>query len=282
MKNAGNPVLRAQHENWTVLHRCKLIHSLFVMAITLISVLVATILVVAAQIVAGRVGALLSTIVLVGMLAYLAPPYFSFRVSQKHDIVLIACFGMMGLMVSRSGPRVREITGSGVRGQSVADQYAPAGSTVDLAGALEGLMASEFGASMRSSGLVIDAANVVLPCSKTEAIDLLKRVVADSLAVQRTRRISIYSGRQPGTLRLFIAAHRVWPSPSGETIAVGRRAELCTPIAFPACSARFRANWFDNGYDLVYQIFFDQIFPEEAESAEPGFSAAQGSPNNPA
>ncbi len=245
------------------------------MAITLISVLVATILVVAAQLVAGRAVALLSTIVLVGMLAYfVAPPYFSFQVSQKHDIVLITCFGMMGLMVSTSGPRVREITGGNLRGPSRANQHPPASSAVDLAGALEGLMASEFGASMRSSGIVVDAANdganVALPCSKTEAIDLLQRVVADSLAVQRTRRISIYSGRQPGTLRLFIAAHRVWPSPSGETIAVGKRAELCTPIAFPACAARFRANWFDNGYDLVYQIFFDE--------AESSLSAGQGFP----
>jgi hypothetical protein len=55
---------------------CKLEHSRSVMVITLISILVASILVLASHVIAGRLVALLSTAVFMPMLAYfMMPPY---------------------------------------------------------------------------------------------------------------------------------------------------------------------------------------------------------------
>lgn len=170
-------------------------------------------------------------------------------------MILITCFGVVGLMVARSAPKVREITWRGASGAGAS----PADNSVaDLSRVIEELLDSNLGSRLCAAGIAVDAGNVVLPCSLSRAIELLKIVLADSLNVQRTERISIHNGRQPGFLCLFVAAHRVWPPPAGESIAIGRHPALCTPLAVSRSSPYYRANWFDNGSDRIYQIFFEQ------------------------
>jgi hypothetical protein len=226
------------------------------MAISLISIFVASVLVLASHAIAGRLVALLSTAVFMPMLAYfMMPPYRSFHIAETHDVILITCFGIVGVMVAQSAPKVRAITWRGASGTGPAPSD---NSVADLSLVIEELLDSNPGIRLRAAGIVIEAGNVVLPCSPSRAADLLKIVIADALDVQRTERISIHNGRQPGFLCLFVAAHRVWPPPAGESMAIGRHPDLCTPLTVSGSSPYCRANWFDNGSDRIYQLFLEQ------------------------
>jgi hypothetical protein len=226
------------------------------MVITLSSIFVASILVLASHAIAGRLVALLSTAVFMPLLAYfMTPPYLSFHVAETHDVILITCFGVVGLLVARSAPDAREITR---RGASSAGPVREDNSVADVSQVIEELLDLNPDIRRCAAGIAIDAVGIALPCSRTRAIELLKIVLGDALHVQRTERISIHNGRQPGFFCLFVAAHRVWPPPACESIAIGRHPDLCTPLTVSGSPAYYRANWFDNGSDRVYQIFFAQ------------------------
>jgi Domain of unknown function (DUF4118) len=225
------------------------------MVLTVVAIFVASVLVLASHRLAGRVLALITTALCSMMIAYfLMPPYLSFRVSQTRDMVMIACFGAMGLVVSRSGARYRVRA----RGNPAGAQTGPrvAGSTTALAPAVADVMSTDIGALLRGTGIGIDSKDAELPCTHSEAVGILRSILTDSLD-EATRRISIDVARQPDTWRLSIAAHRVWPAPCDEIIPIGKRAAACTPVTFPVWPDGFRVNWFDNGYDRIYQVYLD-------------------------
>jgi hypothetical protein len=232
------------------------------MELTVIAILVATILVLASLHLAGRALAVISTVLCSAMITYFVmPPYLSFRVSRTRDLVMIACFGVMGLVVSRSGAHSRARSRrSSPGGQPLGPRFT--GSTTALSQAVAEVMSTGLGDLLRETGVGIDSRESDLPCSHSEAVGILQSILMDSLDCG-TRRISIDVSRRPDTWRLSIAAHRVWPAPSDETITIGRRAALCTDINFPVWPARFRVNSFDNRCDRVYQVYMD------ANPAEP-------------
>jgi hypothetical protein len=235
------------------------------MELTVTAILVSTVLVLTSLRLAGRALALLSTVVCAATITYfLMPPYQSFRVSQTRDLVMIACFGVMGLVVSRSGAHSRARScGRSSDAQQLGPRFT--GSTTPLSQAVADVMSTDLGDRLRGTGVGIDARESDLPCSHNEAVGILQSILTDSLD-GGTRRISIDVSQRPDTWRLSIAAHRIWPAPSDEAITIGKRAALCTPIAFPVWPARFRVNSFDNGCDRIYQVYTTDAKPGQPAS----------------
>ena len=226
------------------------------MTLTVIAILMASVLVLASLHLAGRALALISTVLCSAMIAYFTmPPYLSFRVSRTRDLVMIACFGIMGLVVSRSGApgRLRLRPGSA---DEPSNTQSFTGPTTALSQAVADVMSTNLGGLLRETGVGIECRDSDLPCSHSEAVGILQSIVTDSLDYG-TRRISIDVARSPDTLRLSVAAHRIWPPPSDETIPIGKREALCKPNTFPVWPPRFRVNSFDSSCDRVYQVYLD-------------------------
>jgi hypothetical protein len=224
-------------------------------------------LVFAVSIRAGRMAGLALTAVCGGAMAFfLMPPFFSFRVAQTSDLVTLAFYGTAGLVLAqlaRPGKREAFV-------ESYVDVPSPARRppAVNLADVVADLSASEIGSGLRESALALALEGCSLPCTANETLRILTDTIDAALAVPGVQRISIYRGQQPSGSRLKVVAHRIWPTPQNEVIVIGRRDSSCVPVEFTGWPANARANWFENGYARIYQIWVESDRTNESNGTE--------------
>lgn len=134
----------------------------------------------------------------------------------------------------------------------------------DLSRAVADLMSSDLGFHLRAVDFSVASEVLTLPCTQGETLRILSDVLTAALQNPEVRRVSIYGGQRPSVRRVIIAAHYVWPPPTCKVITIGKRDEDCEPAAFPGWPLHWRASWFDNGYDCIYQISVEANLPSSA------------------
>jgi hypothetical protein len=223
-----------------------------------------TFLVFGVAIIKGRAAALTLMTVCGAMIAFLMPPFYSLQVSRTRDLFALAFYGTAGLVLTQTAQSRKqrllaqlEVEGGGESWTPVRKRF-----EADLAHAVANLSSSEPGVRLRELALAIAVDGCALPCTVDETFRILSDAVNAALAVPDVQRISIYAAQRPSARLLKVVAHRVWPMPENEIVMTGRREANCVPAQFPGWPPQARANWFDNGYDRIYQIWVEDPVEE--------------------
>jgi hypothetical protein len=179
------------------------------------------------------------------------PPVYSFRVTEARDLIALALYGTVGLILTGTvepvGRRLREQTGP-------RKQKAPAGEIVDLQSVW---LDPESGIAERFRRREIDVELSSLEdfrCSYSDAIRILSDTIGAALADPELQRVALVTGRRAGVQLLFVDALRSWPPPLGRKVAIGRCDADSVCADFPDWPAHMTATWFDNGYGRTFQI----------------------------
>jgi Domain of unknown function (DUF4118) len=227
--------------------------SVEIVLVNVIAILVASILALAGQVVAGRLVGLSITAVCSAAMAYfLMPPVFSLRISQTSDLFALAFYGSVGLVIAKSGPsRQKRIA---LREEPIRNIPPLKQPEADVRAVMTELMSSDLGVRLRAEDIAIEAASFGLPGPCGDALRMLTDVITRALQGSGIRRISVYGGKRPGVQHLVVAAHRVWPPPLYKVITIGKRDEDCEAAVFLGWPSHSHASWFDNGYDRIYQV----------------------------
>ncbi len=216
-------------------------------------VVAATILAFAGYMIAGRVIGLSITAFCSASMAYFVmPPVFSFRVSQTHDLLALALYGTAGLLLAKMAP-ARGRRGL-VRVDWPSPVEGPGRAWTELSTAMAILTSSELGYRLQVLDVNLPQDRVMMPCTRDEAVRILADILTTVLQIPGVRRASIFGAQQPGVRRLTVAAHYAWPPPLRKVIHIGRRDEDCEALIFAGWLPHWRATWFDNGYDRIFQI----------------------------
>ena len=117
-------------------------------------------------------------------------------------------------------------------------------------------MVSDLGIRLQAMDIGLPTEGLAFLCTASEIRCILSDVLKTALETPGVRRIAIYGGQRPGIRRLIVVASYTWPPPRGKVIIVGKRDQDCEPAVFAGWPSNWRASWFDNGYDRIYQIYF--------------------------
>jgi hypothetical protein len=207
----------------------------------------------AGSLLAGRLGALGTTVLYGAAIAFFwMPPRFSIRVTQPQDIAALAFYGVAGLVLAGTSP------GKKKRGRAGIDRAygfgsRPRGKT-DLSRAVASIMSSELGSRLHARGFTSPGAAVILPCTRQEIVRILSDILTEALQAPDVQRISIGVGRRPNVIQLTVAAYRNWPPPLGDSRTIGKRDQDCEELTIAGWPSHSRATWFDNGYGRIFQV----------------------------
>ena len=220
--------------------------------ISYIALATGTIVASCSYVLAGRLAGLSAVILwIAGTAYYFMAPFHSFRVSSSSDLSALALYGMIGLVLAKTAPSEKQ----SVRDELLVPRIEPLPRfSTDLKTVLTDLGSSEVG-----EGLMLETKFLYqqrLRCSHPDAVRVLSDVLAEVLVTGRPIRLSIASGKRPGVDLLFVDAHRVWPPPTHQAIAIGRGDDECLRMKFFGWPSQVTATWFDNGYSRIYQITF--------------------------
>lgn len=163
----------------------------------IITIAMATILAYAAHLLAGRLVGMGITTLCSGIMAYfLMPPVYSLRVSQKHDLVVLGLYTMVGLVLSRTTPSKTKRAATPV--DAVHCHASGDGRQTHLSTAVADLMSSDLGIRLRTLGLVMPGDTFLLPCTRRESQRILTNVLTAVLEDPAVQRIWICGGQRPG------------------------------------------------------------------------------------
>jgi len=202
-----------------------------------------------------RVGFSVTALWSAGTAYFVMVPVYSFRVSNSRDLVALALFGAVGIILVKTRPLPKRP----VRyGPEVPEIEPPSVDLIDLRTVLADLQSSsELGQRLKQRIIEVE---VSLPrsfrCSYFDAVRVLSHVFAAVLTEPQLRRVSFHAGRRPGVELLFVCAHTVWPPPLQETITIGQCDADSLRAEFPGWPSHLTATWFDNGYGRTYQVSF--------------------------
>ncbi len=221
------------------------------MLIALIAVSI--VLAFAGHVIAGRLAGLSITALGSATMAFfLMPPLYSLRVSQTHDIVVLAFYGGAGLVLAKAAPSRKKR--AFIRVDTVCDQTPRRALETDLSRAVADLMSSDLGGPLRALDFTVFGEALTLPCTQDQTLRMLSDVLTAALETPEVQRISVYLTHRPSVRRLMVTAHYVWPPSQCKVIRIGARDDECKPATFPGWPLESRASWFDNGYDRIYQV----------------------------
>ena len=221
--------------------------------ISLFAVAMGTVVTLCCSAFAGRLAACSVTALWSAATAYFVmAPIYSFRVSSPRDVVALALYGTVGLVLARRAPVRRTPI------ERVVPTVAPPPPViVDLQRVIgEVALSSELGERLTKRGIEVASSSCLqrFPCSYADAVRMVSHVLALVLIEPQLRRVSFHAGRRPEERLLFVDAHRVWPPPPLRSITLGKRDEGCSRADFPSWPAHLTATWFDNGDARIYQI----------------------------
>jgi hypothetical protein len=196
--------------------------------ISYIALATGTIVASCSYVLAGRLAGLSAVILwIAGTAYYFMAPFHSFRVSSSSDLSALALYGMIGLVLAKTAPSEKQ----SVRDELLVPRIEPLPRfSTDLKTVLTDLGSSEVG-----EGLMLETKFLYqqrLRCSHPDAVRVLSDVLAEVLVTGRPIRLSIASGKRPGVDLLFVDAHRVWPPPTHQAIAIGRGDDECLRMKF--------------------------------------------------
>jgi hypothetical protein len=205
-----------------------------------------------ARIVVGRLAGLITTVACGAAIAYFfMAPIFSFRISQPIDAIALSLYGAVGLVLFETNRGRTEICPTGIS----PSLFSRARPHTNIGSIISELARTDLGDRLRKLKIPVEFdSRISLPCTHTEAIQILSDLLAACLDCPEVQRVWIHHSRQPGMERLSLIAHRTWPFPAYETIHIGKRDEDCEALEFANWPFYSRVTVFDNGYARIYQL----------------------------
>lgn len=203
--------------------------------------------------VAGRViGLSVTTLCGAFMAFFCMPPFFSFRVSQMHDVLALAAYGVVGLVLAGTAPSKRRAAGNPAIQQY--DLCIPERVEVDIESTIAELLSSALGDRLRGIEVVVLQNVIALNHSRSDTKRILFDVLREASLLPKVQRISISVGHRPGLRQLNVVARHNIEDLHGKVITIGKRDEDCERIEFPGWPQASHATYFDNGCERVFQI----------------------------
>jgi hypothetical protein len=176
-------------------------------------------------------------------------PIYSLRVSHTRDLIALALYGTVGLILTTTEPDRKGHR----RGIEPRNRQRFADETMDLQDVWQD-PASGLAECLKGRPIEIEFLGAGdFRCSYSDAFRILSDTVTAALTDPEVRRISFCTGRRAGVQLLFVDALRSWPPPLGHA-AVGRCRAECASVEFPGWPPRMSATSFDNGNGRTYQI----------------------------
>lgn len=210
---------------------------------------------------AGRLVGITLTAVASGLLAFLMPPVFSLRVESGAGIAALVVNSLAGLVVAhkfrpRRPPRgVTDLVRWG-------PARPPAAEGPALAEAISQVVASDACLRQRASDVGVHVDESSRPPLSADDLDrVLLDILRTAFSQSKVHRVDVYSSRRPGEECIRVAAeYAVSPAPARLRIT-GRTGDSCVALTSPHWSNACSANWFDNGFEFIYQVRIEHPRP---------------------
>jgi hypothetical protein len=203
---------------------------------------------------AGRLLGISLTAVTSALIAFSMPPVFSLRVANGGDLLMLVAQGVAGLFVAHTvrtrhsrkwlpddPPQVSTLP---------LQQHRPA-----ISEAILRAMDRDAGLRGRTSDLHVYVDQYVCPhVSISELDQMALDILRAAFGRSNVQCVSVYSGRQPGVVRIRVVAEYDLDPTLPRLRITGRSDGHCIALPTPGWPRGCTATCFDNGTEFIYQI----------------------------
>ena len=203
---------------------------------------------------AGRRAALLITALWSAGTAYLfMAPTYSFRVSERSDLIALTLYGAFGLVFARIAQKTR------MQGADSGTPRKPAAAEADLAGVFAELMSSsQMGDGWRRSGISAHTFHLGdFRCPHADGARVLSDVLSAISGEPDVHHVSLHVARRPVESLLFIDVYRAGMT-QPKTITVGQSTGQPSYLAFAAWPQGWKACRFEYPWGSIYRVSLDR------------------------
>jgi len=203
---------------------------------------------------AGRLAGLSLTAFASGLMAFLMPPVFSLRVESSAGIAALVVNGVAGLLVAHTvRPRHAPCSLAEPMQGRPARATAPDGPL--LAERILQVIERDAVLRGRTSNVYVHVdQNSHLSIAASELDRILLDVLRLALSYSKVHRVDVYSSRRPEEECIRVAAEYAIEPVIPRLRVTGRTDDSCAALAPPGWPDTCSATWFDNGFELIYQV----------------------------
>ena len=202
---------------------------------------------------AGRLLGIWLTAIASALIAFSMPPVFSFRVANGGDLLMLVAQGVAGLLVAHT-------VGTGHSQQCPPDlrrvstrpppQHRPM-----ISEAILRVLDRDAELRRRASDLHVYVDQYARPHLTISELDqMLLDILRTAFGRSKVQCVSVYSGRQPGVVRIRVAAEYDLDPTLPRLRITGRSDDQCIALPMPGWPRGCTATCFDNGTEFIYQI----------------------------
>ena len=203
---------------------------------------------------AGRLVGVLLTAVASGLMAFLMPPVFSLRVESSAGIAALVVNGVAGLLVAHTA-RPRRVPCRLAEPMQGCPARATAPDGPLLAERILQVIGRDAVLRGRTSDVYVHVdQNSHLSIAVSELDRILLDVLRLALSHSNVRRVAVYSSRRPEEECIRVAAEYAIEPMFPRLRITGRTDDSCAALAPPGWPDTCSATWFDNGFELIYQV----------------------------
>lgn len=203
---------------------------------------------------AGRLLGISLTAIASALIAFSMPPVFSLRVANSGDLLMLVAQGVAGLFVAHT---VRTGRSKGVATRpSTSINAAPTQQHRPLISeAILRAMDRDARLRRRASDLHVYVDQFARPhVSISELDQIVLDILRTAFGRSNVQCVSVYSGRQPGVVRIRVVAEYELDPTLPRLRITGRSDDHCIALPTPGWPRGCTATCFDNGTEFIYQI----------------------------
>ena len=202
---------------------------------------------------AGRLPGISLTAVTSALIAFSMPPVFSLRVANGGDLLMLVAQGVAGLFVAHTIRTERSKKWSPAPPQVSTlprRQHRPL-----ISEAILRAMDRDAGLRRRTADLHVYVDQYVRPhVSISELDQMVLDILRAAFGRSNVQCVSVYSGRQPGVVRIRVVAEYDLDPTLPRLRITGRSDDRCIALPMPGWPRGCTATCFDNGTECIYQI----------------------------
>ena len=202
---------------------------------------------------AGRLLGISLTAIASALIAFSMPPVFSLRVANSGDLLMLVAQGVAGLFVAhtvRTG-RSKEWSPDPPQVSTLPpQQHLPL-----ISEAVLRAMDRDAGLRRRASDLHVYVDQYARPhVSISELDQMVRDILRTAFGRSHVQCVSVYSGRQPGVVRIRVVAEYELDPTLPRLRITSRSDDHCIALPTPGWPRGCTATCFDNGTEFIYQI----------------------------
>jgi hypothetical protein len=202
---------------------------------------------------AGRLLGISLTAIASALIAFSMPPVFSLRVANSGDLLMLVAQGVAGLFVAHT---VR--TGRSKKWSPDPPQVSTLPPQLHLPSISEAILRAtdrDAGLRRRVSDLHVYVDQYARPhVSISELDQMVLDILRTAFGCSKVQCVSVYSGRQPGVVRIRVVAKYELDPTLPRLRITSRSDDHCIALPTPGWPRGCSATCFDNGTEFIYQI----------------------------